>query len=299
MCICSDRDGLVNMNEHALARKANVTPDQLREALDVLSSPDPHSSRDGDDGRRIELLEPERRPWGWRVINKRQYLAYVDPDERRESARDRKRSQRERDQSVLFETLQNRDLRHIHVTPNSVTNVTQVNPSPSHKLELVPETNQKQDIEFNTSTHARANNERASEPALEVAAAVKLWNTEIADALHAPKATTQTAAAVIESWRRIRSDIFQVVPAFDLVECVRRAGTQSFLRDKPFMNFRWVFGSKHGEFNALKLWHRRYADARAGDEPRPDGSGIENETGRSAPHGRSNPFRNGDRPIKK
>ena len=86
----ANRHGQVHGTVDALARLANLSPKQTREALDVLAAPDPNSTSPDHDGRRIESLGGNM----WQIINYHKYRMMVDPDERRETERDRKRAQR-------------------------------------------------------------------------------------------------------------------------------------------------------------------------------------------------------------
>jgi hypothetical protein len=69
MCSMSDEEGGVNATVSAIARFANVSKEQALGALQVLQAPDPESTTEEHDGRRVLLLGPNR----WLVVNKRQY----------------------------------------------------------------------------------------------------------------------------------------------------------------------------------------------------------------------------------
>jgi len=72
------RRGTVDMTIRALSGRAAMSPEDVRYALDVLESPDPHSRTPGNDGRRIERIDAHRE-WGWRILN---WSEYEDARER-------------------------------------------------------------------------------------------------------------------------------------------------------------------------------------------------------------------------
>jgi hypothetical protein len=87
MLALADRDGLVRSSTRGLAYAARVTDEECREALRVLSSPDPDSRSAEHEGRRIEVLEG-----GWVLLN---YSAYRDMrTEDQIAAAEKKRRQR-------------------------------------------------------------------------------------------------------------------------------------------------------------------------------------------------------------
>lgn len=59
-----DKDGVIQASEVGLADRAKVTPQECREALRVLASPDPNDTSKVDQGRRIREI-----PGGWQIIN--------------------------------------------------------------------------------------------------------------------------------------------------------------------------------------------------------------------------------------
>jgi hypothetical protein len=71
----------------------------LMQALDKLTSPDPHSRSVDCDGRRLELVDPENRGWGWRVVNHARY---------REKARLTSKAAREADSGANASRMQQR-----------------------------------------------------------------------------------------------------------------------------------------------------------------------------------------------
>jgi hypothetical protein len=81
-----DKDGIVDMHPRAIAEEVGLTPDQVRDALLVLESPDDESRSPEEQGRRIVRLD-EHRAWGWRVVNYLKYRAIRNEDDRREQNR--------------------------------------------------------------------------------------------------------------------------------------------------------------------------------------------------------------------
>ena len=62
------RKGVVDVPLDTLAATAKMSVKDAREAITILSSPDPESRSVESEGRRIELLDSHR-TWGWRIIN--------------------------------------------------------------------------------------------------------------------------------------------------------------------------------------------------------------------------------------
>ena len=62
------RKGVVDVPLDTLANAARMPLRDAKEAIQVLSSPDPESRSVESEGRRIELLDAHR-TWGWRIIN--------------------------------------------------------------------------------------------------------------------------------------------------------------------------------------------------------------------------------------
>jgi hypothetical protein len=104
LCLLSQCDwqGNIDVVPRLLASKIGVSEEELMHCIADFMAPDP-GSRTGDmDGRRLELIDPANRNWGWRVINHGIYRekarkASYDA-ERTRSGKDaeRKRAERER-----------------------------------------------------------------------------------------------------------------------------------------------------------------------------------------------------------
>jgi hypothetical protein len=87
-CLLSqvDQHGEIDMNPALLAAKIGVPLDLLLSCIHDFMQPDPGSRTKDSDGRRLELIDPQARDWGWRVINHAKY---------REKARLKAKAQRE------------------------------------------------------------------------------------------------------------------------------------------------------------------------------------------------------------
>jgi hypothetical protein len=68
MLAMKDTNGEVEGSIPGFASLARVAPDEMRRAIEILSSPDPDSRTQDHEGRRIEIISG-----GWRVINHELY----------------------------------------------------------------------------------------------------------------------------------------------------------------------------------------------------------------------------------
>jgi hypothetical protein len=91
LLLSCDRNGNIYGTDQALARKANVTLDEFRSAMKTLQSPDPDSTSDEEDGRRVVWVSNNL----YHCVNYKHYRGLKDPDEQREAWRERKRRQRQ------------------------------------------------------------------------------------------------------------------------------------------------------------------------------------------------------------
>jgi hypothetical protein len=78
MLLKADRQGIVHGTPKALARLANMSISDVADSLVTLQSPDPDSTSEEDDGRRVKQLSPNK----WLLINYEKYreLAQKDRD---------------------------------------------------------------------------------------------------------------------------------------------------------------------------------------------------------------------------
>lgn len=87
LLVLADVTGSVDMTPAAIARHTNVPLQEVQEALEALSSPDPDSKNKDHQGRRLVPLE-EGRSWGWRIVSYDHYRKIRDEEQRREYHRD-------------------------------------------------------------------------------------------------------------------------------------------------------------------------------------------------------------------
>lgn len=76
---CKNAQGEVIASTGALARLANVSPEECKSALEVLLSPDNESRTKAHEGRRLEVIDG-----GWRVLNHRLYQVMSSKEDERE-----------------------------------------------------------------------------------------------------------------------------------------------------------------------------------------------------------------------
>lgn len=93
MVILSDEDGVMKLTLPAFQRTTNVPMEKIEAALELLTSPDPESTTEDYDGRRLIPAENGQR--GWVVVNKKKYWSRHISPQRREQ--ENKRKQKERD----------------------------------------------------------------------------------------------------------------------------------------------------------------------------------------------------------
>lgn len=97
LVILCDAQGVVDMTPQAIAARTSIPLEIITAGLAVLEAPDEYSRTPGNEGRRIERLDPDARPWGWRIVNYAKYRGMVSAEQRREQDRIRQRARRERE----------------------------------------------------------------------------------------------------------------------------------------------------------------------------------------------------------
>lgn len=133
MLVEADAKGFVASSVIGLAKDAEVTPEQCREALHVFLSPDPESRTKEHEGRRIVEVDG-----GWRLLNHKKYRDMRTPQQV-DAARRQKKV---------------RDLRKAKETgTGNVTRVTRVTRNAGHAKTVTSGTN-----------HASHNRSRSSRP---------------------------------------------------------------------------------------------------------------------------------------
>lgn len=71
----ADKHGHIDMTYQAMSAVSGWPLDLLKQAIADLMKPDPESRSTESEGRRLELLDPDNRQWGWRVVNHEKYRA--------------------------------------------------------------------------------------------------------------------------------------------------------------------------------------------------------------------------------
>jgi hypothetical protein len=89
LLVMSNKDGIVRVTAPGLAKVAGVTMDEATTALEVFSSPDPHSRDKGEDGRRILPVDG-----GWQLINHGVYMEKASTLDKQGKWRRQKKRQR-------------------------------------------------------------------------------------------------------------------------------------------------------------------------------------------------------------
>lgn len=96
MLAMADKTGLVEASSDGIARAANVTQKQCDQALEVLSSPDPRSKSEQDDGRRVT-----KRDGGFQILNYLKYREMQTHKQKVDAARQRRHREAKRDVTHL------------------------------------------------------------------------------------------------------------------------------------------------------------------------------------------------------
>lgn len=92
--VLAEEDNIVHYSPMSFARKTGWSPDQIREAYSIHTSPDPNSTTKDHEGRRWIMVDPKNDALGFLVVNRDQYKR-----ETAEQARSRKRTKQRRDRS--------------------------------------------------------------------------------------------------------------------------------------------------------------------------------------------------------
>ena len=128
----ADKNGHINLTYQAISAVTGWPIDLLKQAIAELMAPDPESRTSVSEGRRLELLDPTNRQWGWRVINHSLY---------REKARLQAKAARESATAGLRRSPP------VHASPNSKPQTTNIPDSESVKNASSGEEFQKRVVE--------------------------------------------------------------------------------------------------------------------------------------------------------
>lgn len=97
MMAISDPKGYVIGTDVAIARRLNITEEELKDAIKELMEPDPDSNSKEHDGRRVIPSDGER---GYKLVNYITYRNHADEDSRREYMRKYMKERRSKDKDV-------------------------------------------------------------------------------------------------------------------------------------------------------------------------------------------------------
>lgn len=84
LIVLCDRNGIIDMTSEAIARRTNIPLEVIEYGLKILQEPDVESRSPLMQGKRIVLLEPEDRNWGWLIVNHEYYRNLQSQDERKQ-----------------------------------------------------------------------------------------------------------------------------------------------------------------------------------------------------------------------
>lgn len=87
LIVLCDWHGIVDMTPEAISRRTNIPLEIIQYGLKALQEPDTGSRSPLMQGKRITLLEPEHRNWGWLIVNHEYYRNLQSADDRREYMR--------------------------------------------------------------------------------------------------------------------------------------------------------------------------------------------------------------------
>lgn len=107
LLVLADEAGYVDKTPDAISARTTIPLDIIIHGLDQLSSPDPDSRSKEEEGRRIVLINPDRR-WGWRIVNHKEYREIRTQSELRLYWSDAKRKSRDAAASDRMRDLRNR-----------------------------------------------------------------------------------------------------------------------------------------------------------------------------------------------
>lgn len=102
MLALKDRWHIVNASVPGLADSARITLEECKNAIQVLSSPDPYSRTKDFEGRRIAPCDG-----GWEILNGEKYRNKMSVDERREYNRIKQQEYRDRKKNNVKSCVQN------------------------------------------------------------------------------------------------------------------------------------------------------------------------------------------------
>jgi len=90
-----DKEGFDDRHPKSISDETGLPLDSVIDALKALEAEDQESRTPDRGGKRIELLDPDNRSWGWSIVNYEKYRKMQDAESRRKIWRESKRKQRQ------------------------------------------------------------------------------------------------------------------------------------------------------------------------------------------------------------
>lgn len=118
LLVLADPTGAVDMTPEAIARRTNVPIEEVRKYIAELSSPDPASRSQVEQGKRLTPLDSNR-DWGWQIVNYQHYRKLKDQEALRSYFRDAQRKHRAKKRDVKDNSLTKLNGNGQSLTPSS------------------------------------------------------------------------------------------------------------------------------------------------------------------------------------
>jgi len=96
MIILCNQDGILDMTPESLSGRTGIPLQIIKKGIKILEKNDPNSRTETEGGKRILLVNPDRR-WGWQIVNHKFYRGIKDAEDRREYKRKWMKNKREKD----------------------------------------------------------------------------------------------------------------------------------------------------------------------------------------------------------
>jgi len=93
LIVLADQEGFVDLTPPAIAARTSIPLKIIERGISILESEDPYSRTEGENGKRILRMNPDR-PWGWQIVNYKKYRNMASQDHRRAYMREYMRKYR-------------------------------------------------------------------------------------------------------------------------------------------------------------------------------------------------------------